>query len=147
MIIGLAVTLIFSACGSSYEAEVSKRILIDQDDAYPGSNAKIVDFQFPDRVESGKEYPLKIVFQNTGETPWLFMSKYQVGFGTSVHVFGGKDKFKLPAYVFVKPGEQYEFVTELKMPTEPDEYFEHFRMVRFEEKWFGEGLEIRGKFE
>lgn len=136
-----------ASCSSGYEADVFKNIIIDQDDAYPGSNAKIVSYEFPDKVYSGESYPLKIVFQNTGETPWFFMAKYQIGLGVGSLSFGGKAKFKLPAHIFVRPGGSYEFLVELEMPNEPGEYYEHFRMVRLEDRWFGETLELRVKLE
>lgn len=142
----LLVLVLFSGCFGE-KAEVSKRIIIDQDVKYPAYNAKIVSYDFPDVVKSGKSYPLKIVFQNTGKTPWLFLSKFYLGLGQGSLPLGGKARVKLPAYVFLRPGDNYEFIVELTMSKESGEYYEHFRMLTLQDMWFGETLELRVKFE
>ncbi len=132
---------------NNYETTVSTQIIVDQDDSYPGSNSELVSFEFPEVVEPGETYPLKIVFENTGKMPWLAFKKFGVGQGVGTLPFGGKAMNFLPPYSIVMPGQRYVFTKELLIPEWPGEYYEQFRMLRIAgaEWWFGKTLELRVK--
>ncbi|MBF0532468.1 MAG: VCBS repeat-containing protein, partial [Candidatus Omnitrophica bacterium] len=118
--------------------EVAPNIVINVISTVPPQAAKFISQSAPDMMIAGQTYPVTVVMQNTGSSPWVKSQSFRL----ASQNYPGNDRWglsriELPKDV-IDPGETVSFTFNVTAPASPSAYNFQWKMLQEGVQWFGE---------
>lgn len=100
-------------------------------------DAVVTAVDLPSTLRCGQTYQVSVTMQNSGSSTWTEADEYRLGAVGDSDDLNGPGRVLLPDGLSIVSGDSYNFVFNLKAPSEPRTYVTDWQMVHERVAWFG----------